>query len=127
VGHPRVRAAQAGKQIRKARVAHLQPTPWGYAVGLIVEFLRPQFMPLAQGLRLDDIRVQSSNTIDGICRIGRNPRHVHMPIGHRRHVLNASLVKATSSHIVTEWTIEYVNQLPDTPKQFLEDRYFPGL
>src|SRR5699024_3007975 len=97
------------------------------AVRLIVEFLRPQFMPLAQGLRLDDIRVQSSNTIDGICRIGRNPRHVHMPIGHRRHVLNASLIKATASPILTAATVEFGNQLTDTPKQFLEDRYFPGL
>src|SRR5699024_5106989 len=96
-------------------------------IGLIVEFLRPDFMPFAKGFSFNNLGVQGSNAVDGISRIRGNPRHVHMTVGHRRHVLNTLVVEATLRHIFTETTIDFCNKLPYSPKQRLEDRYFPGL
>ena len=94
VGDPGVTTRKASKQRRQARVNHPQPAARRNTVGLVVELLRPQRVPIAEGIALDDLRVQRGHAVDGVRGIAGDPRHVHHTVLDRGHSLDGDAINA---------------------------------
>ena len=102
VGHPRIRTQQAGEQVGKPWVAHLQPPAGGHTVGFVIELFRPNGVPLLERIRLNNVGVQRRHTVDGVGSIAGQPGHVHHTIADRRHVVDLCLIQAHSPHFLPE-------------------------
>ena len=84
-------------------------------------------MPFGQRIGLDDFGMQGGDTVNGVSGVAGDPGHVNLSVGHRRHVVNATLIQAAMGHIFAEAAIDFFHQLPDAPEQLLEDGHFPAL
>ena len=127
VGDPGVRTRQASQQCRQARVALVEPAARGDSVGLVVEALRPDIVPVLQRFALNDFRVQSGNTVDGVRGVAGNPRHVDAAVGNRRHVVNLALVEAALREVFAEAAVDLTGDLQNAAEETVKNGVFPGL
>ena len=127
VGDPGVRTRQASQQCRQARVALVEPAARGDSVGLVVEALRPDIVPVLQRFALNDFRVQGSHTVDGVRGVAGDPRHVDAAVGNRRHVVNLALVEAALRQVFAEAAVNLTGDLQNAAEETVKNGVFPGL
>ena len=124
---PGVRAGDLVQERRQARVALAQPAARGDAVGLVVEALGPDGVPLAQGLALDDLGVQRGDAVDGVGGVAGDPGHAHLVPGDGGHVVDGALLQASLGHLHAEAAVDLADDLGDAREETVEDGDLPGL
>ena len=127
VPHPLVRAGDLVQQGGQTRVALAQPAARGHAIGLVVEALGPDRVPLLEGVTLDDLGVQRGHAVDGVGGVAGDPGHVDHAAVDRGHVVDGALVHAALGQIQAEATVDLVDDLQHAREQALEDGDLPGL
>ena len=127
VADPRVGTGDLVEEGGQAGVALLEPAARGHAVGLIVEALRPDGVPLLEGVALDDLRVEGGDAVDGVGRVAGNPGHAHGVSGDGGHVVDGALVEAALGHVDTEATVDLADDLGNAREQAIKDVDVPGL
>ena len=86
---PGVGAGDLVQQGRQARVALAQPAARGDAVGLVVEALGPDGVPVLEGVALEDLGVQGGDAVDCVKGITGDPGHADLGARDRRHVVDS--------------------------------------
>ena len=80
-----------GYPVCKKRVAVKQESSLGDTVGLVVETLREHLVEVLQRLMLQDLRVQSCNTVYRITCNDRHMRHLYLSVIQNRHLADLVL------------------------------------
>ena len=64
-GDPLVYASEGlAEEVRQLRVAAVDPSSWGYSIGLVLDFAWVKFIELLEKSSFQQVRVEGSNTID---------------------------------------------------------------
>ena len=124
---PGVGPGDLGQQGCQTRVALVEPATRRDAVGLVVEPLRPDRVPLLEGLALDDLGVQGCDAVDRVGGVTGDPRHSHLIARDGSHVLDGLAVEAALAHVLTEATIDLADDLGDAREDAIEDLHLPPL
>ena len=127
VADPRVGTGDLVEEGGQAGVALLEPAARGHAVGLVVEALGPDGVPLLEGVALDDLRVEGGDAVDGVGRVAGDPGHAHGVARDGGHVVDGALVEATLGHVDAEAAVDLAHDLGDAREQAVEDVNIPGL
>ena len=127
VGHPAIRAGHFIQKRCQTGVALLEPTTRSHAIGLIVEALRPNRVPLFERLTLNDFSVQRGHTIDRVRGVAGDPRHADRVAGDGSHVVNGCAINTALGHVNAEAAVDLSNDFRNTREETIEDVDIPGL
>ena len=130
VGDPAL-ADCAGNQPRQARIAEHHPASRRHAIGLVLEFLGPQLVEIAQHVGLQQLRVQRRHAIDGMAAHAGQVRHAHIALAalvDQRHARQALLIaQEADAHGVEEARIDLVDDLQVSRQHAAEQVQRPAL
>ena len=127
VGDPAIRASHFIQKRCQTGVALLEPTTRSHAIGLIVEALRPNRVPLFERLALNDFSVQRGNTVDRVRGVAGDPGHADRVAGDGSHVVNGCAINAALGHVNAEATVDLSDDFRNTREETIEDVNIPGL
>ena len=127
VGHPAIRAGHFIQKRCQARVALLEPTTRSHAIGLIVEALRPNRVPLFERLALDNFSVQRGHAVDRVRGVAGDPGHADSIARDGGHVVNGCAINAALGHVDAEAAVDLSDDFRNTREETIEDVDIPGL
>ena len=100
-----------------------QESSLGDTVGLVVETLREHLIEVLQLLILQDLGMQSCNTVDGIAGNDSHMGHLHLSIVQNRHLANlllhihAPLICISCLDLCNEAAVDLFHDLVNSGKQ----------
>ena len=118
-------ADHAVEQRAQLGVAQAEPAALGDAVGLVVEPLRNQRVPLAEDLALEDLGVDCGDAVGVRGAVDGEVRHVHAPVAddvQRGRILDALLAK-----LRREPRLDALNDADEGGGDVVEQRHVPDL
>ena len=127
VSHPAIRAGHFIQKRCQTGVALLEPTTRSHTIGLIVEALRPNRVPLFESLTLNDFSVQRGHAVDRVRGVAGDPRHADSIARDGGHVVDGCAINAALGHVQAETTIDLSNDFRNTREKTIEDVNVPGL
>ena len=127
VGHPAIRTGHFIQKCCQARVALLEPTTRSHAIGLIVEALRPNRVPLFECLTLNDFSVQRGHAVDRVRGVAGDPSHADRVAGDGSHVVNGRAINTALGHVNAEATVDLSDDFRNTREETIKDVNIPGL
>ena len=127
VGNPAIRTGHFIEKCCQARVALLEPTTRSHAIGLIVEALRPNRVPLFECLTLNDFSVQRGHAVDRIRGVAGDPGHANRVAGDGSHVVNGCPINTALGHVNAEAAVNLSDDFRNTREETIEDVDIPGL
>ena len=127
VSHPAIRAGHFIQKRCQTGVALLEPTTRSHAIGLIVEALRPNRVPLFERLTLNDFSVQRGHAVDRVRGVAGDPGHADRVAGNGSHVVNGRAINTALGHVDAEAAVDLSDDFRNTREETIEDVDIPGL
>lgn len=118
-------------QIRQAWVAAMEPAAWSYTISLVLDLARVKVIKLLEDRSLEQLSVESSDTVYGVRADNRQESHSHLLVvtflnqTHSRELVRISRISLL--HSLEEVVVDFINELHVAGQQLLDESYRPLL